>query len=142
MINAKAFGKYPVIVKNIYDDYGKVWAVCQTENNSFEDYLLEDLTFSGKRDRQEVSDNSDYTRLPVSLNEKLYVNYKGQTYPVYVTAIRIDNKRHNNRICVCGTFHFSEDYAHDYSATFSFDSVGKTLFKSPEDAQKRNGKRS
>lgn len=86
--------------------------------------------------------DAGYRCLPVNLHDKVYVNYKGNTYPVYVTAIRIDNKKHNNRICVSGTFHFSEDYAYDYSATFTFESVGKTLFRTAEEAERSNSKRS
>ena len=77
----------------------------------------------------------DRTTLPVNLNDKLYIINEGKVYPVYVTAIKIDNKKNGNRICVAGTFHYSDDYTHDYRATFPFESLGKTLFRSKEEAK-------
>ena len=56
MIKAKAFGKYPVIVKNIYDEYGTLYAVCETENRAFIDYLLSDLVFEARREHTDSNE--------------------------------------------------------------------------------------
>ena len=66
--------------------------------------------------------------LPCKVGDVMYVNYKDNVYPVTVNAIRIDTKKNNHRICVWGTFHLDESYAHEYKATFPFDSIGKSLF--------------
>lgn len=79
--------------------------------------------------------------LPCKVGDTLYINYKylrnweSKTYPVRVNAIRLDTKKNNHRICVRGTFHLKEDYSHNYMATFKFDSIGKTLFRTREEAE-------
>lgn len=49
-IYAYAFGKYKVKIKDIYDDFGSIWAKCETENKSTEEYLISDLKFECKKD--------------------------------------------------------------------------------------------
>jgi hypothetical protein len=65
----------------------------------------------------------------------MYVNYRGIVRPVKVKAIRIDTKKNNHRIRVWGTFHLSEYYSHEYKATFTFDSIGKSLFYTDAEAK-------
>ena len=77
--------------------------------------------------------------LPCKVGDAMYVTYKGIAYPVRVNAIRIDTKKNNHRICVSGTFHLYEDYDHNYKATFSFDSIGKSLFYTEAEAKMKGG---
>lgn len=89
----------------------------------------------------QFNDKSRYIELPCKVGDTLYVNYKylrnweSKTYPVRVNAIRLDTKKNNHRICVRGTFHLKEDYSYEYMATFKFDSIGKTLFRTREEAE-------
>ena len=73
--------------------------------------------------------------MPCKVNDTMYVNYKGTVHPVTVKAIRIDTKKNNHRICVQGMFPESEWYSHDYKATFNFDSIGKTIFRTEAEAK-------
>ena len=79
---------------------------------------------------------------PCKVGDTLYVNYEylkswgRKTYPVSVRAIRLDTKKNNHRICVEGKFHLKEDCSHYYQATFSFDSIGKTVFLTREEAER------
>ena len=76
---------------------------------------------------------------PCKVGDVLYVIFKAyneeKVYPVNVSAIRMDTKKNNNRVCVWGTFHITEFYAHEYKATFKFDSIGKTVFLTREEAE-------
>ena len=73
--------------------------------------------------------------MPCKVDDTMYVNYKGAVHPVKVKAIRIDTKKNNHRICVWGKFPESEYCSHDYKATFNFDSIGKSLFRSEVEAK-------
>ena len=79
--------------------------------------------------------------MPCKVGDTLYVNFQylrsweNKTYPVTVNAIRLDTKKNNHRICVNGTFHLREDYSHNYMATFNFDNIGKTIFRTREEAE-------
>lgn len=73
--------------------------------------------------------------MPCKVDDTMYVNYKGAVHPVKVKAIRIDTKKNNHRICVWGTFPESKYCSHDYKATFNFDSIGKSLFRSEVEAK-------
>ena len=76
---------------------------------------------------------------PCKVGDVLYVIFKAyneeKVYPVNVSAIRMDTKKNNNRVCVWGTFHITEFYAHEYKATFKFDSIGKAVFLTREEAE-------
>lgn len=86
--------------------------------------------------------------MPCKVGDTLYVNFQylrsweNKTYPVTVNAIRLDTKKNNHRICVNGTFHLSENYSHNYMATFNFDNIGKTIFRTREEAEKALAERS
>ena len=59
-------------------------------------------------------------------------------YPVKVYALRFDTKKNNMRICVEGDFHVSAYggyFSHHYVGTFSWGSVGKTVFLTKEEAE-------
>lgn len=73
---------------------------------------------------------------PCKVGYTMYVIYRGIVQPVKVNAIRFDTKKNNHRICVWGTFHIYEYYSHEYKATFPFDSIGKTIFLTREEAEK------
>ena len=76
---------------------------------------------------------------PCKVGDILYVIYKWhneKVYPVKVSAIRMDTKKNSNRICVWGTFHITESYAHEYKATFKFDNLGKNVFLTREEAER------
>ena len=83
----------------------------------------------------QFNDKSRFIELPCKVGDTMYVNYKGIVYPVKVNAIRLDTKKNNHRICVSGTFHLYEYYDHDYKATFPFDSIGKSLFHTENEAK-------
>ena len=97
--------------------------------------------FGGKKLEGYDTAMNEVIVLPCKVGDTLYVNYKylrnweSKTYPVRVNAIRLDTKKNNHRICVRGTFHLKEDYSYKYMATFKFDSIGKTLFRTREEAE-------
>lgn len=60
-------------------------------------------------------------------------------YPVKVYALRFDTKKNNMRICVEGHFKvtsYGGSYTHYYNGTFAWNSVGKTVFLSREEAER------
>jgi hypothetical protein len=70
---------------------------------------------------------------------------KKNIYPVKVYALRFDTKKNNMRICVEGQFEitaYGGSFTHYYCGTFSWDSVGKTVFLAREEAEKALAKRS
>lgn len=79
--------------------------------------------------------NSGVLVMPCKVDDTMYVNYKGVVRPVKVKAIRLDTKKNNHRICVWGTFPVSEYYSHEYKATFPFESIGKSLFRTEVEAK-------
>lgn len=80
---------------------------------------------------------------PCKVGDTVWVNwehYKGvkKTCPVKVYALRFDTKKNNMRICVEGYFkisYYGGNYTHHYNGTFAWDSVGKTVFRSREEAE-------
>ena len=68
----------------------------------------------------------------------LHKNIEKSIYPVKVYAFRFDTKKNNMRICVEGQFEitaYGGRYTHHYSATFTWNSVGKTVFVTREEAE-------
>jgi hypothetical protein len=60
-------------------------------------------------------------------------------YPVKVYALRFDTKRNNMRICVEGDFEitaYGGYFTHHYIGTFAWDSVGKSVFLTREEAER------
>lgn len=64
-----------------------------------------------------------------------YSNGEKKVCPVQVKALRFDTKKNNKRICVSGTMHMI-GYDHHYNGTFTWDSIGKTLFLTKEEADR------
>lgn len=59
-------------------------------------------------------------------------------YPVKVYALRYDTKKNNMRLCVEANFEITDygrRFNHHYIGTFPWDSVGKTVFLSREEAE-------
>lgn len=81
-------------------------------------------------------DKSLMLELPVKVGDTVYIQYKKKIYPVDVYAIRYDTKTNNKRICVEGWLQIDEWYQHSYSATFKWESIGKTVFLTHKDAEK------
>ena len=88
---------------------------------------------------------------PCKVGDTLWVNWgycksKEEPRPVKVYALRFDTKKNNMRICVEGNFKISSydgSYTHYYNGTFAWNSVGKTVFLTKEEAEKaleRSGK--
>lgn len=81
---------------------------------------------------------------PCKVGDTVWVNYEyykrePRTYPVKVYAYRFDTKKNNMRICVEGNFKISAyggNYTHYYNGTFAWNSVGKTVFLTKEEAEK------
>lgn len=73
--------------------------------------------------------------MPCKVDDTMYVKYKDIIRSVKVTAIRIDTKKNNHRICVEGGFPEGKYTTHHYQATFNFDSIGKTLFRTEAEAK-------
>ena len=110
------------------------------------DKYIEECFESGNTDEKTYDEfHADYLLangvivLPCKVGDVLYVVFKAyneeKVYPVNVSAIRMDTKKNNNRVCVWGTFHITKFYAHEYKATFKFDSIGKTVFLTREEAE-------
>lgn len=72
----------------------------------------------------------------VRVGDTVYIEYKNKIYPVDVYAIRYDTKTNNKRICVEGWLQIDKCYRHRYSATFRWESIGKAVFLTYEDAEK------
>lgn len=72
----------------------------------------------------------------VRVGDIVYIQYKNKIYPVDVYAIRYDTKTNNKRICVEGWLQIDKCYRHRYSATFRWESIGKSVFLTYEDAEK------
>lgn len=92
----------------------------EISNNELADYLIENNVIVP----------------PVKVGDTVYIQYKKKIYPVDVYAIRYDTKTNNKRICVEGWLQIDEWYQHSYSATFKWESVGKTVFLTREEAEK------
>lgn len=107
-------------VKYLYEQQGITNAVYAASSHGISNIILQE---------------TNPTILPVNVSDKLYIINKGNIYPVFVRAIRLDAKSTRNRIHVAGTFHYSDSYVHNYKATFPFESLGKTLFRSEEEAK-------
>ena len=81
---------------------------------------------------------------PCKVGDTLWVNWgycksKEETRPVKVYALRFDTKKNNMRICVEANFKISSyggSYTHYYNGTFAWNSVGKTVFLTKEEAEK------
>lgn len=82
---------------------------------------------------------------PCKVGDTLWVQWsltkahKKEIYPVKVYALRYDTKERSKRICVEGQFKlhaYGGWYNHYYNATFSWDSIGKTVFLTKEEAEK------
>ena len=80
---------------------------------------------------------------PCKVGDTLWVNWenyngKKETRPVKVYALRFDTKKNSMRICVEGDFEISSyggSYTHYYNGTFAWNSVGKTVFLTREEAE-------
>ena len=73
---------------------------------------------------------------PVKVDDVVYIVYKKNVYPVTVCAVKIDTKTNSNRFCVEGWIQVGRSYEHRYTATFKWESVGKTVFLTREEAEK------
>ena len=73
---------------------------------------------------------------PVDIGDVVYIIYKKNVCPVTVRAIKIDTKTNGNRFCVEGWIQVGRSYEHRYMATFKWESVGKTVFLTREEAEK------
>ena len=81
---------------------------------------------------------------PCKVGDTLWVQWslskghKNDIYPVKVYALRYDTKKNNMRICVEGHFKitaYGGNYTHYYNGTFAWNSVGKTVFLTKEEAE-------
>ncbi len=87
---------------------------------------------------------------PCKAGDTLWVNWgycksKEETRPVKVYALRFDTKKNNMRICVEANFEISSyggSYTHYYNGTFAWNSVGKTVFLTKEEAEAALAERS
>lgn len=87
---------------------------------------------------------------PCKVGDMVWINYEYsksiiRTCPVKVYAYRIDTKKNNMRICVEGYIKISAyggHYNHYYNGTFKWDSVGKSVFLTKEEAEAELRKRS
>ena len=79
------------------------------------------------------------------MGDTLWVNWekhrgKIETHPVKVYALRYDNKKNSMRICVDGEFEincYGGSYTHHYQGTFAWNNIGKTVFLTKEEAEKK-----
>lgn len=72
---------------------------------------------------------------PVKVGDKVYIKYQKKIYPVTVYAIRVDTKTNSKRICVDDWLQIDEYHQHSYTATFKWESIGKTIFLTREEAE-------
>lgn len=81
---------------------------------------------------------------PCKVGDTLWVQWslskgrKNNIYPVKVYALRYDTKKNNMRICVEGCFEitaYGGNYTHYYNGTFAWNSVGKSIFLTKEEAE-------
>lgn len=72
---------------------------------------------------------------PVKVGDVIYIVYKKNVYPVTVCAVKIDTKTSSNRFCVEDWIQVGKNNRHRYSATFKWESVGKTVFLTQEEAE-------
>jgi hypothetical protein len=88
---------------------------------------------------------------PCKVGDTVWVNWenygtgKKETHQASVYALRFDTKKNNMRICVEGNFEvkaYGGRFTHYYNATFAWNSVGKTLFLTREEAEKALAERS
>lgn len=82
---------------------------------------------------------------PCKVGDTLWIRWslseghKKDIYPVKVYALRFDTKKNNMRVCVEGHFKitaYGGRYTHYYNGTFAWNSVGKTVFLTREEAEK------
>ena len=81
---------------------------------------------------------------PCKVGDTVWINWertksKIETHPAKVYALRFDTKKNNMRICVEGKFKIASydgSYTHHYNGTFAWNSVGKTVFLTREEAEK------
>ena len=82
---------------------------------------------------------------PCKVGDTLWIRWslsqghKKDIYPVKVYALRFDTKKNNKRICVEGHFKITSyggSYTHYYNGTFAWESIGKTVFLTKEEAEK------
>lgn len=67
-----------------------------------------------------------------------FTNQPKKIYPVKVYALRYDTKKNNMRLCVEANFEITDyggRFNHHYIGTFPWDSVGKTVFLTREEAE-------
>ncbi len=79
---------------------------------------------------------------PVKVGDIVYVVFKQHIYPVTVSAVKIDTKTNAKRFCVEAWIQDDRMYAHRYAATYKWESVGKTVFLTQEEAENAFVKRS
>jgi hypothetical protein len=88
---------------------------------------------------------------PCKVGDTLWVRWslseghKKDIYPVKVYALRFDTKKNNMRVCVEGHFKitaYGGGYTHYYNGTFAWNSVGKTVFLTKEEAETALAERS
>ena len=103
-------------------------------------------------DNKQILDTADYLLAngvvvpPCKVGDTLWVQWsrnnavKEKIYPVKVYALRFDTKKNNMRICVEGKFKitdFGGEFTHYYNGTFTWNSVGKTVFLTREEAEQK-----
>ena len=117
------------LIDNWYTEYFNIYQECDDETIAIADYLLENGVIVP----------------PCRVGDTLWVRWsisrghKENIYPVKVYALRFDTKKNNMRICVEGHFEitaYGGNYTHYYNGTFAWNSVGKTLFLTREQAEK------
>ena len=92
-----------------------------------------DLTLEQKIELQaRFLENKGVVCPPVKIGQFMFVAHEGKVKSVIVHAIRVDTKYSGKRFCVAEVATSSWSY---YKATFSWDSVGKTIFYTKEEAQ-------
>jgi hypothetical protein len=76
---------------------------------------------------------------PCNVGDTVWIEWKKKIYPVRVYALRFDTKKNSMRMCVTGTFSitaYGGSFTHNYNGTFSWGSVGKTVFLTREEAER------
>ncbi len=94
-----------------------------------------------KREADFLLDNGVIV-MPCKVGDRLWVLWsptkaqKKKVYPVKAYALRYDDKKNNMRVCVEGWFKHHGNYNHFYRGTFLWESVGKTVFLTRDEAEK------
>ena len=81
--------------------------------------------------------------LPCKVGDTVWIRWgihesTKKIYPVKVYALRYDTKKNNMRLCVEANFEITDyggRFNHHYIGTFPWDSVGKTVFLTREEAE-------